>query len=521
MSKLTASAADMRLTLSAIVQCGFRGVAWLAHPLYGVAVLLVVLYGGSGQVAGAEMGRSPGAVRASAIIDTLVTHYEPDESIFPNPERGFYIYSNLLKLDPDIGRRRDEGYTLAWGQIRLRAHRDVPHLPQSFLAAVDSGFNIARDQGMKVIVRGSYGSRGPGGDYTSYQDPPRGHIENHIEQLAPIFAAHADVIALYEAGFIGPWGEWHTTEIAEDYDLGREMLFHILDHTPADRLVLVRNPRLKQQIFRHGSGGLFKRLLFDVQRIFGRSGGGFAVADAGNAYSGERVARVGHHNDCFLSSPDDFGTYGQGEMTQAEEEAYLAGETLYTAFGGETCQPHARNDCGPAIAALEMLKASYLNRGYHRGVLKKWTEQGCFDEVQRRLGARLVMTRSRIAGTARPGGQLAVEVDLDNRGFASLYNARDVEIVLENETSGAVRSFAVDADPRSWKPGGSHAMAATVSLPVDMAPGAYTAYLHLPDPSPRLRDDPRYAYRIANLGVWDGECGYNKLASNIVVEGSE
>jgi len=310
------------------------------------------------------------------------------------------------------------------------------------------------------------------------------------------------VIALFEAGFIGPWGEWHTTQIAQDYDLGREMLFHLLDHTPTDRLVLVRNPYLKQQVFK-------------------QSGGGFAVVDAGNAYSGERVARVGHHNDCFLSSPDDLGTYGQGEMTPAEEVAYLASETLYTAFGGETCQPHARNDCGHAIAALETLKGSYLNSGYHRGVLDKWATQGCFDEVQRRLGARLVLTESRIAASARPGGQLAVEIDLDNRGFASLYNARDVKIILENEASGAVHIFAIDADPRLWKPAASHVIAVRVPLAVDMAAGAYTAYLHLPDPSSRLRDDPRYAYRIASLRVWDGQRGYNKLASGIVIQDSE
>jgi hypothetical protein len=216
------------------------------------------------------------------------------------------------------------------------------------------------------------------------------------------------------------------------------MLFHILDHTPTNRLVPVRNPYLKQQIFKHS--------------------GGFAVVDAGNAYSGERVARVGHHNDCFISRRTISAPTGRGETTQAEEVAYLASKTFYTAFGGETCQPHALNDCGRAIAELETLKGSYLNSSYYRGVLDKWAMQGCFDEVQRKLGARLVLTRSRIAASASPGGPLAVEIDLDNRGFAPLYNARD---------------------------------------------------------------DPRYAYRIANLGVWDGKCGYNKLVSQIVIEGSE
>ena len=458
------------------------------------SIVLGVLSCGKEKMADAKTG----VTRA----DIIATHYEPDASIFPNPERGFYIYTNLHKLDPAIGKRRDEGHTLLRGRIFMEDYREVPFLPESFLAAVENGFAIARDQGMKVIVRGSYGFKGPDGDYRSYEDPPKPNIKNHIAQLSPIFAANEDVIALFEAGFVGPWGEWHTTAIAKDYDQGREMLFHILDHTPTDRLVLVRYPYLKQQIFKISDGG-------------------FATVDANNAYSGEHVARVGHHNDCFLSSPVDVGTYERGEMTREEEVAYLANETLYTAFGGETCRTHVLNDCERTITELETLKGSYLNSSYHPEVLDKWAAQGCFDEVKRRLGARFVLTQSRIAATASPGGRLAVEIDLDNRGFASLYNRRDVEIVLENEESGAVQAFVVDVDPRTWKPGASHVLSAVVQLSSTMALGEYTAYLHLPDPSPRLVGDPRYAYRIANEGIWDEERGYNELARGIVIQATE
>ena len=468
------------------------------YPWCGAIVLLGAIGCGSDNVV-AEIRANIEV--ASAGPGSLVTDYKLDESIFANPERGFYIYTNLHELDPTIGDRRDEGYALVRGRIHMQAYRDVRFLPESFLDAVADGFDVARDQGMKVIVRGSYGYLGPGGDYLSYADPPRNHVENHIEQLAPIFADNADVIALFEAGFIGPWGEWHTTEIAESYDLGRELLFHILDHTPTDRLVLVRYPYLKQRIFKESSGG-------------------YSVVDAGNAYSGERVSRVGHHNDCFLSSPNDVGTYERGEMTRTEEVAYLASETLYTAFGGETCRPHVFNDCGRTIAELEMLKASYLNSSYHPKVLAKWMKQGCFEEVRQRLGARLVLNQSRIAAIARPGGQLAVEIDLENQGFASLYNARHVEIALENEAGKVATVHVLDIDPRAWKPGKLHAIDVSLPLSADLVPGVYTAYLHLPDASPRLRDDPRYAYRIANLGVWDGERGYNKLASGIVIEGA-
>ena len=37
------------------------------------------------------------------------------------------------------------------------------------------------------------------------------------------------------------------------------------------------------------------------------------------------------------------------------------------------------------------------------------------------------------------------------------------------------------------------------------------------DPSARLRDDPRYAYRCANTGVWDDDWGGNRLAGIVTV----
>lgn len=428
------------------------------------------------------------------------TRYQEDLTVFANPERGFYVHANLHELDPRIGKIRREGHTLVWGKVMMRAYRDSPALPEDFLERIDAGFRIARDQGVKVIVRGSYGHRGSRGDYESYTDPPKEHIKNHLRQLAPIFAANADVIALFEAGFIGPWGEWHTTAIAQDYDQGREMLLFILDHTPADRMIAVRYPYLKQRVFRLPAGG-------------------FAVVDAANAYSGLPVARMGHHNDCFLSSPTDVGTYDRGGSARAEETAYLAAETLYTVYGGESCRPHELNDGRRAIRELGTLHGTYLNRGYHPKVLAKWQTQGCFDEIARRLGARLVPTESRISAGARPGGTLAVQCDLKNVGFASLYNPRDVEIVLENEADGRWFRFELDVDPRRWKPGERYTLSEQIALRPDMPEGSYTVYLNLPDPYAALHDDPRYAFRLAAKDVWDPATGLNKLTGGITLGG--
>ena len=141
-------------------------------------------------------------ISANAQAPDAVNHVE-NKARFANPERGFYLYENLLNLSREIGRRRAEGHTLIWGKIPLDAYREQTPLPQAVLDSLTRSFATARSSGMKIIVRASYGSRGAGGDYTSYKDPGQDIIEKHIAQLAPIFSQNVDVVALFEAGFVG------------------------------------------------------------------------------------------------------------------------------------------------------------------------------------------------------------------------------------------------------------------------------------------------------------------------------
>lgn len=431
---------------------------------------------------------------------TLITQYEEDFSVFCNPEQGFYEYTDLNRLPTDIGRLREQGRTLVWGRINLESCRNTETLPAALLAQIDEGFGVARHQGMKVIVRASYGSKGAGGDYRSFLDPPTDIIKGHLSQLAPLFTLHADVIALFEAGFVGPWGEWHGTAIANDYTQGRDMLLSILQHTPADRMVVVRYPYLKQ-------------------RIFALCSGGYATVNPDNAYSQLPVARVGHHNDCFLSSSDDVGTYNRGGSTREQETAYLASETLHTVYGGETCRLDALNDCQRAQEELALLHGTYLNHAYHPDVLKKWKTQSCFDEIKRRLGARLVLKQSCITETVPVGGALVVEIALENKGYAALYNPRKIQIVMKHEDVDQQLIHDLTMDPRRWKPGQPQVIQAVVPLTDTLAPGAYSVHLNLPDPYPTLQGDPRYSFRCANTGIWDGKTGYNALAEGVVVTG--
>src|SRR5690606_28872751 len=194
------------------------------------------------------------------------------------------------------------------------------------------------------------------------------------------------------AGFIGAWGEWHASTSGNDTTANRAaVLGALLEATPAARTVQIRTPMFKEAIL--PGGPLSSR----------------------EAWSGTARARVGHHNDCFLASSSDYGTYAK---PVDEWKDHVAQDGTYTAVGGETCAVSApRTDCPTALAELEMLGFSYLNAEYNQSVLGRWETQGCGDEVRRRLGYRFTARATSHTAAVPPGGELGLVIDLDNVGY--------------------------------------------------------------------------------------------------------
>jgi hypothetical protein len=317
-------------------------------------------------------------------------------------------------------------------------------------------------------------------------------VLGHIDQLAPILAANADVIAVMQAGFIGGWGEWHgSTNDLDNPEDQKDILDALLAALPASRQVQVRTPMAVEDAF---------------------PGGPMAESEA---HSGSARSRVGHHNDCFLASATDYGTYAS---PVAEWETYVSEDGRFTAIGGETCAVYpARSDCEPAMAEMESNHWSYLNSGYHQTVLATWQTQGCYDDVRRRLGYRFELVDGAVNERVAPGGELVLQLRVANVGFAAPYNHRPVEVVL---TDGSLRRTArlSGVDARRWAAGETTTLAVRVRIPADVEPGSYTLAVRLPDESDSLADDSRYAIRFANDDVWDDETGDNVLMHDLVID---
>ena len=412
--------------------------------------------------------------------------FAPDfTSPLRNPERGFFEGFGLEETSLDW--YVELGYTLAYteaGDLRAYIHRD---LPTEYLQRLNAHFRLARQAGIKLIVRFFYN------DGETYPAPaPDASLEQvlrHIQQLAPTLEANKDVIAWFEAGFIGAWGEWHTSASGLDSPANkaaiRDALFAAF---PQDRFILFRYPG--------DFTAWYPQPLSEEQ-----------------AFRGSPQARLGHHNDCFLASDDDWGTYYDvdGSLKIEAWKNYLSQMTRFVPMSGETCNPNPpRSDCKTALQEMELLHWSAINQAYHPAVIQGWKEQGCFDEISNRLGYRLALLQAEFPVQAQAGGSFSFRVELENSGFAAPMLPRPVYLILAAQDKSW--GYPIEADPRRWEPG-RHTLSSAITLPADLPAGVYRLALWLPDSSTSLQADPRYAIRFANPDLWDAEHGWNLLGT--------
>jgi hypothetical protein len=395
-----------------------------------------------------------------------------------NPERGLHGDVDLMG-DPDLAGVRGQGRTLVRSYVRLDAYRDAPIDP-TFLDRLDHSFLPLRQAGLKVVLRFAY-NFGIG-----QPDAPESRVLSHVDQLAPVLQRNADVIAVLQAGFIGAWGEWHhSTSGLEAPAAQKNILFALLGALPSSRMVQMRYPPGKLSMF------------------------GCTLAPT-DAFTGALPSRVGHHDDCFLAGAGDTGTYPESDPEPTKD--YVAAEGRFVPVGGETCAVDPpRSDCATALAELERLHWSYLNGEFMRDVLDGWQAQGCLPEIRRRLGYRLQLSDAWLNRRVAPGGIVTLRFTIKNAGYASLYNPRAVYAVLG---VGPTRSTALldGIDPRRWSGGVDATIAVRLRVPASVAPGSYRLALWLPDSDARLRDDPRYAVRLASSAGFSDADGANAIA---------
>ncbi|MDO4703285.1 DUF4832 domain-containing protein [Tannerella sp.] len=419
-------------------------------------------------------------------------NYVTVNDLFPNPERGFYKYSlgqDQLR-EKWLHKLRKDNISLMFRFYYLKDFKNKP-LDEATLTQIKNDMAIFRKAGFKAILRFGYSNA------DKEPDAPLAIILRHLDQLRPVLHENKDVIAVMHAGFIGSWGEWYYSTNKLNNDVSRKkVLDKILDILPPDRFVQVRRPS-------------YKRMYVGTQ----------SPISAQEAFGTKAIARIGHHNDCFLASTNDIGTY---VIDIAEEKKYMHADALYAPVGGETCPPEGISpaDCAKAQSEMRYLRWSFLNQDYYHGVNDQWITQGCMDHIVRNMGYRFTLQKGSYSTEHAPGSELSALITLKNVGYAPPFNPRKVELILRSTDGTRTYTATLPDDPRRWQPDQITELKANVALPSDIPEGSYKLHLFLPDPEPALHDRPEYAIRLANRDCWEETTGYNDLHVEIKVDAS-
>ncbi|SFC11146.1 protein of unknown function [Flagellimonas taeanensis] len=436
-------------------------------------------------------GTGEAPIDPEPVDDTInAITYTASNEVIPNPERGFMhhwaVESEGSPLsEAMLNALKNEKVSIINRIYYLDTFKDAD-LSTAQLNLITTDFERLRTSGVKCILRFAYNSN------QNETDAPLSRVLAHLDQLQPVLTDNADVIAFVQAGFIGSWGEWYyTTNNLTTLENKRAVLNKLLEVLPKEIKVQVRTPLYKQEIFEYST-----------------------AMDASVGYGESDVARVGFHNDCFLASPDDYGTY----QNIAAEKEYISKEALFVPTGGETCPPSGvpTASCSTADSEMSLLKWTYLNLDYYGPVLQEWRNNDCFEDFQKELGYRLVMKTASLKKEATLNGNFELALVLENAGFAPIYNKKNAFLVFKSVGDGTMYKKALGFDVRKVVPDSDFDLKESIGLE-DIPAGEYKLYIKIEDASTSLKDRPEYAIQLANSGTWEASTGMNELLHSLTI----
>lgn len=470
-----------------------------------------------------------GSNTSKAASGTVILTYPKDDSIIRNPERGFYMpfqptgggrvgqqdtpHPPLSVAELRALRQRAEGITMIRDYILIPRKYWNRDIDQSYLHEIQRNFDVVREAGLKTSIRFLY-------DWgLQNRDPDEATINRHLDQLQPLLKKNADVIAWVQAGLFGSCGEGDSSGHNYVYDkhkapkgssywqglseAGRRILLKELEIIPPDRMMNVRYPRIKWDLFGWTSQNAMQNAL-----------------NGKTAFGSTDAARIGYYNQGFMGNEEHYAMF---QMTG--EADYTAADAAFVIHEGEISNASKyKLQKGQVVTDMKKYRITALNRGGDSWpeVAAAWKANKDYDEVARRMGYRLRLVEANLPLKVRRGSPLTAQLKVANDGYARLCNPRDMELVLRNTNTKATYRIKVAATSREIRlampgPGETKAVPVKATIPRNLPGGKYELLLNLPDPYPSLAQRPEYSIRLANKNLWEEKTGFNKLNHTVQI----
>jgi hypothetical protein len=339
-----------------------------------------------------------------------------------NPGRGFYVQINSNE-EERFEELKNDNIKIALVAYDIEKFINTK-ISEKKLKELEKVLNEARKYDMQIVFRAAYGFD------PKYKDPETiDNIYTHIKQIAPILNANKDVILSVQAGFIGPWGEWHSSKFftgdENEVKIRNQMLSVLLESFDKDIALNVRRPRF--------------------------------IRDAIEA--GIDKARLGIHNDALLSTKDDMGTYDDSGYTREEELSWSKENITRGVNGGEMPLVGEYSNIDNAIKEMKSLQITYLNSRYNKDVLNQWENalykgQNALEYVNNHLGYRLWLGEVKLSTYIKPNRKVSIKAVIHNSGFAPIENGKQLflimkrgkEIIFKSRLEGDISSINGDME---------------------------------------------------------------------------
>ncbi|MDR1416075.1 MAG: DUF4832 domain-containing protein [Prevotellaceae bacterium] len=476
--------------------------------------------------------------------------YADEENGLRNPERGLRLEVALdveswdkektpsitARLEQEAQKYASDSITLVQTYFYLTDIANKP-LEQKHFEAMQIFLDKLRELGMKAALRFAYEKDFMG---RIAFGPTEADIKQHTQQLKPFLEANKDVILVVQAGFIGAWGEWHSSVhgLENSETTKKNILQLICDMTPEDRMIQIRVPS-------------YKNLL------------------KGDA----NYHRLSFHDDFIVIKPHVW----DGDMSEESANfAQIVKESPYLIVDGElpwgfwsVNQDPDNKDSGWLIDGAQVARRLFLQHYTSLSAIHNYKERNDsdkfsmlywketpisetfltenkmpfspayflkkdgtkaarseFEYIRDHLGYRIELQQLKTNLPWKKGAANQVEVSLINRGFSTLFNEHPVSFVLIDSAGKVCASALTSANVNDWQPYAPqdvdqtplvHHVSASITLPSTLPAGAYRLGLWIPDGAAALKYNPQYAIRCANSDVeWltttDG-LGVNSLIS--------
>lgn len=466
-----------------------------------------------------------------------IIHIDP----LQNPDRGFHLESNLLAdqmkspyndyeifEDNMYGKKaeqfgaKDDKLTLVQQYIYLTKWVSKD-LDNEALGNIRKVFELMKVKGYKAILRFAYNHAGLG---TSGGESKQ-WILRHIEQLTPLLNEYIGQIATVQVGFIGAWGEWHTSPLVNDQGAKNAIVSALLRALPAPYCVEMRYPNHK------------KALTLEQEEYRGRIGYANDYFTAGehplapdndfipNTEDYKTVADEVKANNFYVSGEIPYNEnteWGLSSLISPIKSLRILREHRYSAF--DITQNYDLN-----IVSWKRVKVnpSLLNNNhilfdesYFKDEEGNEVVRSFYDFVRDHLGYRLnLKTESTVEVK---NGNLDYNLTITNTGFSTVINPKEVYLVLVSGDNQVVKEMKLDVDPKTWIPSTNEEpnQVALYTVKGNVAvgmTGTYKVGIWMPEKVDNLKYNSTYAVKFAStdkLTHWYDAA--NKYAVNLIGE---